>query len=158
MKLLQPLTRASVYLDGIFSKNNESKRPLLPLRTAEFSAAKVRRKIDELYETITTEKAGDPLDAYDVGELITQIQEFQTILSAELGKGATYVVHQLGLYAVDSLIKSARQVFEGYEDRVPEPAKWDTDQAGRCLAFDLPTAAGWCRSSGGKRIERSFGG
>jgi hypothetical protein len=143
MSLIQPLARASVFLDAIFSKDKQSNRPLLPLKTAEYSASRVKNKIEELYETIIPEKAAEPFDPYDIGELTTLIQEFQTILAAELGKGATYVVHQLGLLAVDTLIKSARVVFEGYEDRVPEPAKWDTDQAGRCLAFDLPTAAGF---------------
>jgi len=141
--LIQPLARVTVYLDAIFSKNNDAKRSLLPLKTSEFQAAKLKAKVEMLLGDITNETANKPFAPSEITELNERIQEFQTVLAADLGKGATYVVHQLGLYAVDSLITSAHRVFENYEDRVPEPAKWDTDQAGRCLAFDLPTAAGF---------------
>jgi hypothetical protein len=60
-----------------------------------------------------------------------------------LARAFTYSVNQVGVLAVDSLIENAADVFEGYKERIPPTALLDTNEAGRALAFGLPTAAGF---------------
>ncbi len=121
--------------------------PILPLPTLyivpalALGAAIIR--VRDTIRAATTETISLPLDVTASTDLTDKIVQFQTVLGADLGKAATYVVRQPGILAVDSLISGARVVFEGYADRVPEIAKQDTDQAGRCIAFDVPTAAGF---------------
>lgn len=64
-------------------------------------------------------------------------------MTADLARAFTYVVSQVGILAVDSLVDSADDVYEGYKDRVPPSAIVDTREAGRSIAFNLATAAGF---------------
>jgi hypothetical protein len=71
------------------------------------------------------------------------IETLETIMSSELALAPTYSVPNRGVFSTDSLLDSADDVFEDARDKVSEEARADTRQAGRCLAFDLPTAAGF---------------
>jgi hypothetical protein len=140
--LITPLARAGVYLDGFYT-NRVFGKPLLPLRTSLRNAHSLRETLQKLLDSGKPENWSAPFSDDEVQGLAEKIRDFQTVFSADLGSAQTYIVRQPGILAVDSLIFGARAVFEGYEDRIPELGKWDTDQAGRCLAFDLPTAAGF---------------
>jgi hypothetical protein len=144
--LRTPLIRAGIYLEGYFGDliSSQTGRPLLPLPTSKKSGLELRAHLNKMFDsTSDTETYSQPFDEGLVEEFEEKFREFRTVLGADLGVAATYVVHQPGVLSVDSLIAGASAVFEGYLDRVPEAAKWDTDQAGRCIAFDLPTAAGF---------------
>jgi hypothetical protein len=68
---------------------------------------------------------------------------FDVALALELNRAPIFYVTPKGVFDTSALIIKASAVYEGYEDRLPEKALSDTDQAGRCLAFALPTAAGF---------------
>jgi hypothetical protein len=70
--------------------------------------------------------------------------EFETVLSAELQSMDTYLVSQKGSYRTPDLIERAEIIFpiSIREDLSPETVA-DVRQAGRCLALDTPTAAGF---------------
>jgi hypothetical protein len=68
---------------------------------------------------------------------------FHAAIQLELGRAPIFYVTSKGVYETRRLISDAAAVFEGYRDRLPEEAIADTNQAGRCLAFELPTAAGF---------------
>jgi hypothetical protein len=78
-----------------------------------------------------------------VDGLRTFITRFESILSAKLPLAPVYCVPARGVFSTDSLLDSADDVFGDAKDQVPENAKADTREAGRCLAFNLPTAAGF---------------
>jgi hypothetical protein len=76
-------------------------------------------------------------------ELSEKFARFENALSLELGRAPIFFVTPKGIYETERLIDRADSVYEGYSDRLPSDAVDDTRQAGRCLAFSLPTAAGF---------------
>jgi hypothetical protein len=76
---------------------------------------------------------------------ITQgIKEFEIVLSAELQAISTYHVSQKAAYSTSDLIERAEIILtEGIRKQIPTLTITDIQQAGRCLAFECPTAAGF---------------
>jgi hypothetical protein len=66
------------------------------------------------------------------------------VLNTELGQLDTYFVSRTGIYSTPELIERADEQFApNIRERFPESTRLDIRQAGRCLAFELPTAAGF---------------
>jgi hypothetical protein len=78
-----------------------------------------------------------------IGAYIAAFFTLEQALQLELGRAPIYFVAPRGVWATRRLISEAARVYEGYDHRVPADALADTNQAGRCLAFNLPTAAGF---------------
>lgn len=75
-------------------------------------------------------------------EIKEAAKEFETVLLAELQSMDTYLVSQKGAYSMPDLIERAEVIFpESIRARIPTNTINDIRQAGRCLAFDNPTAA-----------------
>lgn len=69
-------------------------------------------------------------------------RNFETIFAAELNSINTYFVSQKLAYETRILIESADHLFpENIRNEIPKEAIDDIKQAGRCIAFDIPTAA-----------------
>ncbi len=80
-------------------------------------------------------------DEYDLRE---GAEKFETVLSAELLDLDTYFVSQKGIYKTPDLLAHAEMHFsEEVRRLLPPKAISDIKEAGRCLAFDLGTAAGF---------------
>jgi hypothetical protein len=85
---------------------------------------------------------GYVLYAYQLNSLAQRAREFETVLANELPGLSIYSVSQHGIYATDDLITHADyHVPVKLREAVPERAKKDIAEAGRCLAFELSTAA-----------------
>jgi len=81
---------------------------------------------------------------YEHYTISQKVQEFVTVLNAELQTLNIYSVSQKGIYSTPELIEKAENIFtETVREIMPEQAKIDIRQAGRCLAFELATAAGF---------------
>ena len=73
-------------------------------------------------------------------------KEFETVFSAELSNMATYFVSEKGAYNTKKLIESADEMFpQEIRDALQtnDKAVRDIREAGKCLVFDLGTAAGF---------------
>lgn len=86
------------------------------------------------------------IEPYEVSNIIYFLGQFETVLGAELQKQLTYVVSQISGYSMQLLVNKAEVNLQ--EDAIksgaiPDNAKKDFREAGRCLAFELPTAAGF---------------
>jgi hypothetical protein len=69
---------------------------------------------------------------------------FESALGLELGRAPIYYVTPKSVFDTRMLIGKGSIVFtDATVDRLPKEAIDDTDQAGRCLAFSLGTAAGF---------------
>ena len=68
---------------------------------------------------------------------------FQPAIQLELGRAPIFYVTAKGVYDTRRLIADAKATYEGYADRLPPETLDDTNEAGKCLAFALPTAAGF---------------
>jgi len=72
------------------------------------------------------------------------IKDFETVFSAELQNLDTYFVIQKLAYVTHDLIENGEKVLpQNVINRLPEEAIVDIRQAGRCIAFELPTGAGY---------------
>ncbi len=72
------------------------------------------------------------------------VTRFENVLSAELQSLDTYFISQKGTHSTPDLIDHAENAFpEDIREDLPAQAIKDIRAAGRCLALDTPTAAGF---------------
>jgi len=76
--------------------------------------------------------------------LKSKFDTFETVLAAELGTLDAYFVSQKLAYETRVLIEQADKLIpESLRSELPQETTNDLRQAGRCIAFDIPTAAGF---------------
>lgn len=82
------------------------------------------------------------IQSFQISVLTQKAKDFETVLANELPGLATYSVSPKGIFSTDDLITNAElQIPETYRAALGEKAKADIQQAGKCLAFELPTAS-----------------
>lgn len=82
------------------------------------------------------------LDTTTASRIVSTVKEFETLLANELPRLDVYSVRQTLIYSTPDLIERAELALETEaRDILPKEALVDFNQAGRCLAFELPTAA-----------------
>jgi hypothetical protein len=119
---------------------------IVPLDTCKPAARKLDDQVRELQQYLESHQDPDTRDMYAIGSQERLIDvytgEFLTILNAELEKLSVYQVAKKRIYDTNDLIQNAHKLFsEAVVKRLPGAAKTDTDAAGKCLAFEVPTAA-----------------
>lgn len=93
---------------------------------------------------LATDKFDQKVDAFRITHLQKLVQTFETIFAAEATEAATYTVPQRGIYAtVDLIDRAIGHVPVELQSYLPKMAKQEFNAAGKCLAFELPTAAGF---------------
>lgn len=100
-----------------------------------------------LYQMIgeLTNQIGDStkeLTAADVSGIATSLNQFEIVFAAEFARKDTFMVPKKGIYSTTDLVEGqAEQMFpEKVRNRIPL-AMPDINEAGKCLALELPTAA-----------------
>jgi len=79
----------------------------------------------------------------DATGLRTSLANFETNLASEFGLMPTYLVAKKGGYDTADLIENGRALFQSaLPSKVPDSVR-DIEQATRCIAFEVPTAAGF---------------
>ena len=77
-------------------------------------------------------------------QVISRALQFETVLSAELATLATYHVTQKGIYSTADLIERAENALSpSVVAKLDSQMTLEIREAGKCLAFDVPTAAGF---------------
>jgi hypothetical protein len=77
-------------------------------------------------------------------QIIDKAKNFETVLSEELLTLSAYCATQKGIYSTSDLIDHAERVFPpSVLEKLSEPVVQEVAHGGRCLAFDIPTAAGF---------------
>ncbi|HUX68838.1 MAG TPA: hypothetical protein VMV31_15235 [Terriglobales bacterium] len=115
------------------------------LRTASESGQKLvaaLKAVTERHVDFNSEQPqmiGHP-EAYAI---TSALNDFNTILNAEFSNSDTYYVSQKGAYDTSILIDRAERVFPGDLGPKVPAAVQEARAAGRCLAFELPSAAGF---------------
>ncbi len=98
------------------------------------------QKVIDKYNAEKMEKL-DFADAYGIS---STAKEFETILAAEMQTLDTYHASQKALYSTRDLIERAEIVLpETIRADVPGETVAEIQSAGKCLAFELPTACGF---------------
>ncbi len=135
---LVPLYIAEVALDTLLL------RSVFKLKTSLQKGNELLKSIRELRQEAgkdeNKEKAIDWLHAYT---LTSGLTAFETILAAELGLSDIYLVSKKRGYDTSDLIINGIVLFpDDLKQKVPDSIL-DINQGTRCLAFELPTAAGF---------------
>lgn len=82
------------------------------------------------------------VEAYHLNWIIGSIKKFETVLANDMPEMATFAVAQLGIYRTEDLINRAHlQIDESLRSLLLPLALADLKEAGKCLAFRVPTAA-----------------
>jgi|SRR5471030_21472 hypothetical protein len=151
---IHPLTQIQegVTVSGVFWPLWEARRDLdstyihFPLRVSNNAAIALYRAITQVLPTdfgdALKANATDTLlefrQAYDIRQAATA---FETVLSAELQVMDTYLVSQKGTYSTPDLIdRGDLMIPASLRADMPAQAITDLQAAGRCLAFNVPTA------------------
>jgi hypothetical protein len=128
---------AAAFLDLLLHKDNIP--PLDVSRDAALALREVLRKVQNLHSTSPNAAADEVL----FQEFSWAFMTFDNAFQLELARLPVFYVTQKGVFDTRYLIVDAAAVYVGYRDRLSKEAIDDTNQAGRCLAFNLPTAAGF---------------
>lgn len=112
-------------------------------------------KFDDVMGT-WAEKTSEEADAilpYRVSEIREAAKEFETVLRSECQMMDTYFVSKKGAFSTKDLVENAHhQIPEPSRSQLPEQAKLDFDQGGKCIAFDVPTAAAFHLLRGTEKV------
>lgn len=109
----------------------------------------------QLVEAITQIVPADYADAFNqdkdagvewwhINQIKDAAKRFETVLAEELNILDTYAVAQKGAYSTSELIANAEVVFpDNVRAKLPDRTIQDIREAGKCLAFETPTASGF---------------
>ena len=82
---------------------------------------------------------------------------FEQALGLDLGRAPIYFVTPKGIFSTDALINYAQHALtEDVRPLVSDPARADFNQAGRCVAFGLNTAAGFHALRAVEKVLRDY--
>ncbi len=98
----------------------------------------------------------EDIQQWQLSTITEGAKNLETVLAAECQVLDTYLVVKRGAYSTADLVERAHIAFGTIAEKLPDQAKADFDQAGRCVAFDLPTAAAFHIFRGTEVIIRAY--
>ena len=118
---------------------------IIPAPLSKQAARNLLQAIDTVFPSQWSEaQSADELVGYHAFGMVERLREFEHVLAAELSQIETFVTAQKGIFDTKRLVEDAEFMFpEPVRPWLSEQAKIDIRQAGRCLAFELPTATGF---------------
>jgi len=85
------------------------------------------------------------------------VAEFEVVFAAELPTMDTYIVSKKGIYSTADLVERADMAFDDEaREHLSAEVLSDFKQAGRCLAFELATAAGFHTMRAVEAVLRNY--
>jgi hypothetical protein len=101
-----------------------------------------------LPDDISAFKGDAKVPRYEMYTVVQRAKEFEIVLANDLPGMDTYHVYQKGIYSTPALIDFAERALldgltEAAKNLISADVLRDFNQAGRCLAFELPTASGF---------------
>jgi hypothetical protein len=94
--------------------------------------------------------------SWQISGIASAINSFETILAAECQVLDTYLILKTGAYSTADLVERAHIVFGDDASKLTAECRADFDQAGRSLAFMLPTAAAFHTLRGTEAVIRNY--
>jgi hypothetical protein len=138
----------AVALDIYWAKdalNEIIKEPSPLLDVSRRAAGNLIAAIDKLlpadFSTVFDKEREDIRLAYSGYDIKKKLEEFESVLSNEMPGVPSFLVSKKGIYSTDDLIFRAESHFPpSVLSHVSEQTRWDVNEAGKCLAFEVPTA------------------
>jgi hypothetical protein len=117
---------------------------ILPLHVCRPSAISLRKSIADLIDKYIKGNWDRDIDEVDVQDIINKARDFEAVLAAELETIHTYAATQKLAFDTRSLIDNAENLLPiTIRNDVPQETISELREAGRCLAFEVPTASGF---------------
>jgi hypothetical protein len=114
---------------------------------------------DEMMNTFAA-KTADPepaISPWQINEVREAAREFETVLRNECQLMDTYFISKKGVYSTKDLVENAHyQISESSRSHLSDQSKLDFDQAGKCIALDVPTAAAFHLLRGTEVLVREY--
>ncbi len=114
---------------------------------------------DDLMATFParTAEPEEPLGVWLIAEVREAAKEFETVLRNECQIMDTYFISKKGTYSTKDLVENAHhQIPEPSRSALPQQSRLDFDQAGKCFAFDVHTAAAFHLLRGTEAVIREY--
>lgn len=93
----------------------------------------------------------------ELNSIMAKVEQFRTVLIADLRIAASFTVTRSGIFDVSQLVNCARNVLPAAAFvAVSEDVLKEIDDAGRCLAFNLPTACGFHAMRAVERVIKRY--
>ncbi|MCY4655056.1 MAG: hypothetical protein OXC95_18055 [Dehalococcoidia bacterium] len=151
LERLKDVKQETLLWDAMFPcwETQRTLRPLLvdpavSLRVCRPAAEKLLAQIATILPTLGTDSDPNKPIGPSAHGISSALAELRTVLEAECPTLEIYAVSQKGAYSMSQLIEKAEVLIpESTRQRLDREAIQDIQQAGRCLAFELPTAAGF---------------
>jgi hypothetical protein len=112
-----------------------------PCRVAANALVALAKRLQE--EIMDRDWATAHLEAWEAQHLQTSYTKFETLFLGDLQTGALYLVSPKGGFDTTALIEAGLLLFSGALATKVSEAVADVRAATRCIAFELPTAAGF---------------
>lgn len=94
---------------------------------------------------------------FELSTIVNKVSQFRTVLTADLRIASAFSVLHAGIFDVNLLVNSAHKALGADAiKRVSVEALTELDASGKCLAFDLPTAAGFHAMRAVERVIKSY--
>lgn len=143
-----PLWRASFWLESFLDAKT------IPLDVSDATARNLVSSLQSLGQKVY---AAEEIQSWELTSIQNMLSQFETILAAELQKHLTYLVSQIGGYSMPLLVSKAEvNLPEDSLETIADGARKDFREAGRCLAFEVPTAAGFHAMRATERVLRQY--
>ncbi len=98
---------------------------------------------DKAMAQLEQSPAGEDLLGWGATQIVTALDQYIPLLRAEMEVADTYFVRPKGGFDTTQLVENGVSIFPGgLDSKVPEVVD-DCNAAARCIAFELPTAAGF---------------
>jgi hypothetical protein len=153
------LWNARISVDEIYRPRPLNFTTQAALRLYKAISAVVPESWDDLMSTYS-ERIKDPepvLGPWYITEVREAAKEFETVLRNECMVMDTYFISKKGAYSTKDLVENAHfQIPEPSRSALSEQSRFDFDQAGKCMAFDVPTAAAFHLLRGTEAIIRQY--
>lgn len=102
------------------------------------------------------EGEGEDLASWEINSLHSAYTKFETILISELQSLSSYIVTKKGGFDIEAMVDAGKLFFSrDLEAKVPAAIS-DLEQAMRCIAFEVPTAAGFHLHRANEAVLRAY--
>ncbi len=113
---------------------------LMPPDTSFQTGFDLLEAIRELTKLIGT---NHPITVLEANKITTALRQFEIVMQADYARRDMFAVSKKGIYSTTDLVERAETMFsKEVRERIPS-AIADMHAAGRCIAFELATAAGF---------------
>jgi hypothetical protein len=115
----------------------------LPIEVCKPQCAELSKAIDRVLKAANDNPTRNVFP-FEISLLVDRAKKFEHVLESQLNELKIYLVNQTEWYSVTTLVEKGEDLIPSQVQSVlSDYAKSEMHQAGKCIAFNLPSAAGF---------------